>query len=127
MNKVINAIPSTTMEALCRYPWPGNIRELQNVIERAVILSTGPDLKVEVGDLKPPKFTPPIERPSRAESTNGGLRDVLVETERQQILNALEQCKWVLAGSNGAAAFLRMNRSTLRLRMQKLGLSRRSA
>ena len=127
MNKVLNAIPSMTMEALCRYPWPGNIRELQNVIERAVIISTGPALQVDLGDLKLSKSASPVEKLSRAGSTNGGLRDVLAETEREQVLKALEQCNWILAGPNGAAAFLGMNRSTLRLRMQKLGLSRRSA
>jgi len=127
MNKMINAIPSTTMEYLCRYSWPGNIRELQNVIERAVIISTGPTLEIDMGNVKLSKSTSPVEMPSCAESTRSGLRDVLVETERQQILKALDQCEWVLAGPKGAAAFLGMNRSTLRLRMQKLGLSRRSA
>jgi DNA-binding NtrC family response regulator len=127
MNKVISAIPSITMENLCRYSWPGNIRELQNVIERAVIISTGPTLEIDMGNLKFSKSTSSLETPSRAGWTNSGLRDVLAKTERQQILKALEECNWILGGPNGAAAFLGMNRSTLRLRMQKLGLSRRSA
>jgi formate hydrogenlyase transcriptional activator len=123
MKKVIDTIPSATMDALCRYHWPGNIRELQNVIERGVITSTGPILRVDVADLKISK--PPLtEKASSLGSTNGALRDVLKETERQQILKALKQSNWVVAGPNGAAAKLGMNRSTLQLRMSKLGISR---
>src|SRR5258705_467823 len=87
MNKVIETIPSPTMDALCRYHWPGNVRELQNVIERAVIISTGHLLDLDVGDLQFPKATRPDERPATPKSpTNGALHDVLQETERQQIL-----------------------------------------
>jgi formate hydrogenlyase transcriptional activator len=126
MNKVIDTIPSATMDALCRYHWPGNIRELQNVIERGVITSTGPVLRVDVADLKISK--PPLtEKASSSGSTKGALRDVLEETERQQILKALKQSNWVVAGPNGAAARLGMKRSTLHLRMDKLGISRRPA
>jgi formate hydrogenlyase transcriptional activator len=125
MNKIIETIPSETMEALCDYHWPGNIRELQNVIERAVILSSGPMLKVSASDL----------RARSASATNGNgesvgstdrrdMRSLLEETERKQILNVLEETNWVVAGPNGAAARLGMKRSTLQLRMQKLGLSR---
>jgi formate hydrogenlyase transcriptional activator len=123
MNKAIDTIPSATIDALCRYHWPGNIRELQNVIERGVITSTGPILRVDVADLKISK--PQLaEKASSSGSTNGALRDVLEETERQQILKALKQSNWVVAGPNGAAAKLGMNRSTLQLRMNKLGISR---
>jgi formate hydrogenlyase transcriptional activator len=115
------------MDALSRYHWPGNIRELQNVIERAVIISTGPVLSVDVTDLKFPKAGPPAEKPASAKSTNGALHNVLEETERQQILKALKECNWVVAGPNGAAAHLAMKRSTLQLRMQKLGIARGSA
>jgi formate hydrogenlyase transcriptional activator len=123
MNKAIDTIPSATIDALCRYHWPGNIRELQNVIERGVITSTGPILRVDVADLKisKPRLT---EKASSSGSTNGALRDVLKETERQQILRALKQSNGVVAGPNGAAAKLGMNRSTLQLRMNKLGISR---
>jgi formate hydrogenlyase transcriptional activator len=124
MKKVMDTIPSATMDALCRYHWPGNIRELQNVIERAVIISTGPALSVDVSDLKFPKAGSPAENPSSPKSTNGVLHDVLQETERQQILKALKQSNWVVAGPNGAAAHLGMNRSTLQVRMRKLGISR---
>jgi formate hydrogenlyase transcriptional activator len=128
MNKVIETIPSATMDALCRYHWPGNIRELQNVIERAVIISTGPALSVDVADLKFPKAGPVVEKTTFPKSPpNGALHDVLEQSERQQILNALEQCNWIVAGLNGAAALLGMKRSTLQQRIRKLGIARRSA
>jgi formate hydrogenlyase transcriptional activator len=127
MNKVIETIPSATMDALCRYHWPGNIRELQNVIERAVILSAGPALSVDVADLKFPKVNYPEERAASPKSANGALHDALEETERQQIVRALKQSNWVVAGPNGAAAHLGMKRSTLQLRMHKLGIARGSA
>ena len=120
MNKAIETIPSTTMDALCRYHWPGNIRELQNVIERAVILSTDSTLNVDVADLKIPKAGHPKSPIKRA------LDDVLEQSERQHILRALSQCNWVVAGPNGAAAHLGMKRSTLQLRMKKFGISRPS-
>jgi formate hydrogenlyase transcriptional activator len=124
MNRMIETIPSAAMDALSRYHWPGNIRELQNVIERAVIISMGPVLNVDVTDLKFPNAGPPAEKPPSPKSTNGALHSVLEETERQQILKALKECNWVVAGPNGAAAHLSMKRSTLQLRMQKLGIAR---
>jgi formate hydrogenlyase transcriptional activator len=128
MNKTIETIPSATMDALCRYHWPGNIRELQNVIERAVIISTGPALSVDVADLKFPKAGHAVEKTTVSKSpTNGALHDVLERSERQQILEALEQCNWVVAGPKGAAAQLGMKRSTLQQRIRKLGIARRSA
>src|SRR6266436_5200033 len=127
MNRVIETIPSAAMDALCRYHWPGNIRELQNVIERAVIISPGPVLSVDVSDLKFPKAGLPVEKTASPKSTNGALHDVLEEMERQQILKALKECNWVVAGPNGAAALLAMKRSTLQLRMHKLGIARGSA
>jgi formate hydrogenlyase transcriptional activator len=128
MNKTIKTIPSATMDALCRYHWPGNIRELQNVIERAVIISTGPALSVDVADLKFPKAGHTVEKTVVSKSpTNRALHDVLEQSERQQILEALEQCNWVVAGPKGAAAQLGMKRSTLQQRIRKLGIARRSA
>ena len=128
MNKTIETIPSATMDALCRYHWPGNIRELQNVIERAVIVSTGPDLSVDVADLKFPKAGHAVEKTAVSKSpTNGALHDVLEQSERRQILEALEQCNWVVAGPQGAAVQLGMKRSTLQQRIRKLGIARRSA
>ena len=116
------------MDALCRYHWPGNVRELQNVIERAVIISTGPVLDLDVAELQFAKATRQKERPATPKSpTNGALHDVLQETERQQILEALKQCNWVVAGPHGAAARLGMKRSTLQKRVHKLGIARSSA
>jgi formate hydrogenlyase transcriptional activator len=126
MKKVIETIPSAAMDALCRYHWPGNIRELQNVIERAVIISRGPFLSMDVGDLKFPKAGLPAEKPASPKPTNGALHEVLEETERQQILEALKQSNWVVAGPKGAATHLGMKRSTLQLRIHKLRIVRGS-
>jgi formate hydrogenlyase transcriptional activator len=122
MNRSIETIPSETMNALVRYDWPGNIRELQNVIERAVIISNGSILKVPLDDLR--------TRVASAEALNGGgvsedtgtMRDALDDAERKQILAALKQSKWVVAGPKGAAALLGMKRSTLQAHMQRLGI-----
>src|SRR5580693_4911565 len=128
MNRFIETIPSHTMDALCRYHWPGNVRELQNVIERAVILSTGPVLDLDVADLQFPKVARPEERSAIPKyPTNAALHDVLQETERQQIREALEECNWVVAGPHGAATRLGMKRSTLQKRVHKLGIARSSA
>jgi formate hydrogenlyase transcriptional activator len=128
MKKVIETIPSAAMDTLCRYHWPGNIRELQNVIERAVIVSTGPLLDLDLAELKSSKATLPEETAATPKSpTNGVLHGVLAETERRQILQALKQSNWVVAGPNGAAARLGMNRSTLQVRIRKLGISRGAA
>jgi formate hydrogenlyase transcriptional activator len=128
MNKVIETIPSAAMDALCRYHWPGNIRELQNVIERAVIVSTSPALSVDLADLNFSKAGRDLERAiSPKAPANGALHDVLEQSERQQILKALEQCNWVVAGPNGAAKHLGMKRSTLQQRIRKLGIARRPA
>jgi len=118
-NRTIETIPSETMKALVRYDWPGNIRELQNVIERAVIISQGPVLKVPLGDLK---SRVAVSAPEVKETSGKNMRGLLEETERKQILAALEQAKWIVAGPNGAAALLGLKRSTLQSRMQKLGI-----
>jgi formate hydrogenlyase transcriptional activator len=117
IGKHIGTIPSEAMSALTGYHWPGNIRELQNVIERAVILSPGPVLQVPTEELRPTATVP-----ERASATSKSMRAVLDDTERQQILNALEQANWTVAGPRGAAARLGMKRSTLQSRMQKLGI-----
>jgi formate hydrogenlyase transcriptional activator len=112
MNRAIDTIPSETMSALVRYPWPGNIRELQNLIERAVILSSGPVLRVPLKDL-----------PNRAPACSATTRpQTMEEAERAHILTALKETKWMIAGRNGAAARLGMNRSTVQFRMKKLGI-----
>jgi formate hydrogenlyase transcriptional activator len=127
LGKVIDAIDSDTMRAFTRYPWPGNIRELQNVIERAVILTSGPVLNVRTEDLRPtsqPSMTTAaaLNDNGAPESSSRNIREALEEAERQQILAALEKAHWVVAGPEGAAARLGMKRSTLQSRMQKLGI-----
>jgi formate hydrogenlyase transcriptional activator len=117
MNKSIDTIPSETMTTLMRYHWPGNIRELQNVIERAVILSAGPVLKVPTDELHPRTDPLPVSNHG-----NGNLQAALDDAERQGILATLEKTNWKVAGPNGAAALLGMHRSTLQSRMQKLGI-----
>jgi len=98
------------------------------VIEPAVIISTGPVLDLDLAELKFPKATHPEEKAATPKSpTNGILHGVLMETERQHILQALKQSNWVVAGPNGAAARLGMNRSTLQVRIRKLGISRGAA
>ena len=113
MNRDIDTIPSETMNALTRYSWPGNIRELQNLVERAVILSPDNVLQVPLQDLK---------RRSSAAITSSS--QTLEESERAHILAVLEKTKWKLSGPNGAAARLGLNRSTLQFRMKKLGIVR---
>jgi formate hydrogenlyase transcriptional activator len=117
MNKSIETIHSETMNTLVRYHWPGNIRELQNVIERAVILSTGPVLKVPTDELRHRADAPPVNNHAGV-----NLHAALDDAERQGILATLEKTNWKVAGPNGAAALLGMHRSTLQSRMQKLGI-----
>jgi formate hydrogenlyase transcriptional activator len=121
--RVIDTIPSETMQALIRYHWPGNIRELQNVIERAVIISRGPVLSVALTELTPDVTSSPVPVVTSGKSaSHESLREMLEETERNQILRALEEADGVVAGANGAAARLGVKRSTLQLRMQRLGI-----
>ena len=112
MNRTIETIPAETMAALTRYPWPGNIRELQNVIERAVILSHGPVLQIPLQDLD--KNTAPRRDNDQT----------LEAAERAHILTILKETRWILGGARGAAARLGMNRSTLQFRLKKLGIVR---
>jgi formate hydrogenlyase transcriptional activator len=112
MNKQIETIPSRTMEALVNYRWPGNIRELENLIERAVILSRGGVLKVPLAELR--------EVPEPPASTAQTMEDA----EREHILRTLRETRWLLSGPNGAAVRLGMKRTTLQSRMRKLGIDR---
>jgi formate hydrogenlyase transcriptional activator len=114
MRKTIDTIPSETMGALIGYRWPGNIRELENVIERAVILSPGPVLRLSPKDLK--SRIMPGQQTDRHQT--------LEEVERNHILKTLKDTRWVLSGPSGAAARLGLNRSTLYFRMKKLGIAR---
>jgi formate hydrogenlyase transcriptional activator len=114
MKKGIETIPTDTMDALTRYDWPGNIRELQNLIERAVILSPRQTLEVPAAALNGRAAVP-----ARVEAV-----ETLQEADRRHIVAALERSNWVLAGPNGAAARLGVKRSTLQFRMRKLGIVR---
>jgi len=116
MGKVVDTIPTETMNVLVHYHWPGNIRELQNLVERAVILSTGPVLKVPLNDLR----GQPAAVAARKVET-------LEESERRHILEALEASDWVISGPKGAANSLGLKRSTLQARMEKLGIRRARA
>jgi transcriptional regulator with GAF, ATPase, and Fis domain len=109
MGKAIDAIADDSMVALLAYPWPGNIRELRNVIERAMILSRGSTLHIKLGH--------PALRP-QVTNTAG----TLVEAERDHILQALERCSWRIRGSNAAAELLGVKPTTLESRIKKLGL-----
>src|SRR3984885_3263016 len=121
--RVIDTILSETVQALVRYHWPGNIRELQNVIERAVIISRGPVLNVAIAELAPEVASASAPFVTTANSgAHESLQEMLEETERNQILRALEKANGVVAGPNGAAARLGVKRSTLQLRMQRLGI-----
>jgi formate hydrogenlyase transcriptional activator len=121
MKKPIDTIPAETMDALVRYEWPGNIRELQNLIERAVILSSGAVLDVPLAALNGRK-SPPVH-PESPEARPEP-QDTLEQAERRHIVQALEATKWVVGGPNGAAARLGMKRSTLQFRMRKLSIAR---
>jgi len=114
MNKSIDRIPSEIVEALTEYPWPGNIRELENVIERAVILSPGAVLRVPIRDL----------RTRIAAGNNHDRTQTLEEVERTHILTTLKETRWILSGPRGAATRLGLNRATLYFRMKKLGIVR---
>jgi formate hydrogenlyase transcriptional activator len=120
MGRRIESIPTAVMDALVGYHWPGNIREMQNVIERAVILSMGSALQLNVHELQAGATQ------GHSVSENGGGRTIisLNDAEREHILGALREARWVLGGPNGAAARLAMKRTTLQSRMKKLGISR---
>jgi formate hydrogenlyase transcriptional activator len=117
MGRRIETIPADAMQSLVQYAWPGNIRELENVIERAVILSPGTTLQIPVGDLK---VVPGQNHEPAADHVS------LAEAEREHILRALRAADWVLGGASGAAARLGMKRTTLQSKMKKLGIARPS-
>jgi formate hydrogenlyase transcriptional activator len=112
MGKQIDQVPGEVMEALVSHPWPGNIRELQNFIERSVILSSGNVL------------CPPLANLKAAAETESREADTLEQAERNHIRKILERTGWIVAGPNGAAVRLGIKRTTLYFRMQKLGISR---
>jgi formate hydrogenlyase transcriptional activator len=111
MKRRIESIPSQAMEVFTSYPWPGNIRELQNFIERAVILSPGSVLRAPLADLKQ----------ATVQETSSKL-STLEEAEREHVARALRESNWVIGGPNGAAARLGMKRTTLAYRIRKLNI-----
>ncbi len=114
MKKNIQTVPAETLEVLSRYAWPGNIRELENLVERSVILTQGPDLQVPISELQ--SATLSADSPATLE-----------DAEREQILRVLHETKWVVGGPAGAAARLGVKRTTLQSKMQKLGITRSPA
>ncbi len=112
MAKRIDTITSDALEALVRYPWPGNIRELQNFIERAVIITKGDVLELSA---LPSNTAVPADKVT------------LADAEREHILSALRDTNWVVGGRTGAAARLGVKRTTLISKMRKRGLSRAMA
>jgi transcriptional regulator with GAF, ATPase, and Fis domain len=120
MGKTIESIPRSTVAELEQYPWPGNIRELRNIVERALIVSRGSTLRFEL---------PHASSPSPSGGSGEGERSpsrTLEEVERQHILSVLEKTGWRVSGKRGAAAILGLHRSTLESRMAKLGIKRKT-
>jgi formate hydrogenlyase transcriptional activator len=131
LNKAVSYVPAEAMEALAGYSWPGNIRELENFIERAVLLSPGKELRVTISELKPVAVAADAGTDSSSSSTSLSSSTsantpiaTLEDAERVHILRALRQTEWRIAGPKGAAAILGMKRTTLQARMRKLGIRR---
>jgi DNA-binding NtrC family response regulator len=132
LGRPITNVAEESMRCLCAYSWPGNIRELQNVIERAVVLSKGPVLTLEdsaLFDLSRKDLTTnvavAIPNPSSSVAPASSRIRSLNEVERQHIVAALTHANWQIEGDRGAAKLLGLQPSTLRSRMQKLGIVRR--
>jgi formate hydrogenlyase transcriptional activator len=112
--KSIACVPDSAMTALVDYTWPGNIRELQNFIERSVILTKGAELQAPVGELVNTRAAMPVTR-------------TLADAQRAHIISVLRETHWTVGGRNGAAAKLGLLRTTLIAKMRKLGISRDTA
>lgn len=126
LGKKLESVSQDTMDLLVSYSWPGNVRELQNIIERGVVLAQGTVLKLD-RDLVPAssRTRQPLEvSHPRVDAPLEGL--TLEQVERKHILSVLDQVKWVIEGSKGAAQLLKLHPNTLRSRMKKLGISRSS-
>lgn len=115
LGKELHGVSRKAMESLIHYRWPGNIRELQNVIERAMVLATGPILNIDDSMIQ------------SNDSVQQALLDTLENVERSHIIRALNNTNWVIHGKKGAAEILGINPSTLRSRMDKLGIKRSAA
>ena len=124
MKRPIESVPKEMMNALVNYHWPGNIRELQNLIERAVILSKGSTLIVPLDELKESNQRDRTVNGDTAKVAQANGSETLESIERDHILRVLGESSWVIGGPKGAAARLGLNRTTLNHRMRKLGITR---
>ncbi len=131
LRRQITTIPASTMSVLQDWHWPGNIRELENIIERAVILSSGHDLQVPLSEMLPSTGLPPVltrvrqAREPAAQPTDSP-PGTFADGEREMILRVLRESRGIIAGPGGAAARLAMKRTTLQSKMRKLGIKRPS-
>ncbi len=116
LGRHINVAPAEVLQALCAYDWPGNVRELENVLERAIITSPGRMLRLAA----------PLMAGPRHPCACGGAPRSLRQVEREHIVRVLDATGWTIEGPRGAAAILDLKASTLRSRMRKLGIERRS-
>ena len=128
MNKRIESIPTEVLEILSHWNWPGNIRELENFIERAVILTRGLKLQVPIGELAGNHAGPAPQQHNELTTASGlstpSNTQNLSIVEREHILRVLKETNWVIGGRNGAASRLGLKRTTLQSRMRKLGIAR---
>jgi formate hydrogenlyase transcriptional activator len=122
--KKVTSVSDETMERLIAYRWPGNIRELQNVIERAVVVARGPVLELD-RELGPLAVAAGHEEAKSAAAAPAKFA-TLEEVERNHIVAILKQTEWVIEGPKGAAQILKLHPNTLRSRMGKLGIRRNS-
>jgi PAS domain S-box-containing protein len=120
MGKLIETIPDATMDALVHWKWPGNIRELENMLERAVILTRGAVLYVPLAELESP-----VDEDEEGEEQETGEPATLHAAEREHILKVLRDCKGLIGGPDGAAARLGLKRTTLNSKLKKLGIERK--
>jgi formate hydrogenlyase transcriptional activator len=128
LNKAVEYIPADAMDALSGYSWPGNIRELENLIERAVLLSPGKELRVPLSEIRSgsgvaAELSSSVTAATSSTSLTSSI-STLEEAERQHILRALKHTQWRVAGPKGAAVLLGMKRTTLQARIRKLGIRR---
>jgi formate hydrogenlyase transcriptional activator len=112
LGKEVRGVSQKSMDSLVRYDWPGNVRELQNIVERAVVLASGPIVQIDKAMMR------------SGETAQESAVDTLENAERNHILRALNETRWVVHGKKGAAELLGINPSTLRSRMEKLGIKR---
>jgi transcriptional regulator with GAF, ATPase, and Fis domain len=112
LGKEVRGMSQRSMERLLDYDWPGNVRELQNIVERTVVLAGGPIIQIDESMMR------------SGEALKESTLDTLESAERHHILRALNETRWVIHGKKGAAEILGINPSTLRSRMEKLGIKR---